>query len=390
MASRAGWIRLVSTRYGDAEIKLQVCPQFFKVASTSGPRTIPLNTNGQIDEQAYRQVQMSRHSLDEIFDLCQAALAGCGASTENAASVAASVREAEAEGITNVGLGFTPYYCEHLLQGNIDGRVRPRVFDGGPAVVNVDAGDGFAHPAFDAGEASLVCKARECGLAALSIRNVYYNGVEGYFARRLALRGLVGFACTVAAAMAAPYGGNKPVFGTNPLAFGVPRAGQPPLVLDLSTTTTAFVNVAAAANRGESIPTTWALDALGHPTTDPNEGLNGSLQPLGGAKGTALALMVEILAGGLAGANWSFEVPPFGERKNAPPRLGQFYMAIDPAKFANPDLPARLESLIGEMLEQDGVRLPGARRDDARAQAQTDGVEVDDTLIASLKGYATR
>ena len=326
-------------------------------------------------------------SLDEVFDLSRDALVACGAADPNAVSVARSVREAEAEGIRNVGLGFMPYYCDHLLHGAIAGDAQPVVLDKSPAVVVVDGADGFAHPAYDAAEDILYTKARTCGLAALSVTNVYYNGVEGYFVNRIAERGLIGFACTNAASMVAPYGGNASFFGTNPLAFGVPRIDQAPLVIDLSTSTTAYVNVAAAAAEGRSIPDTWAFDSTGRATTNPDEGLAGSLQPLGGPKGTGLGLMVEILAAGLAGSHWSFEVPKFRADLDAPPRLGQFYMAIDPSYFGNRDLLSRLETMIAAMRSQDGVRLPGDNRLGARARAEKEGVELDETLFRSLQDY---
>lgn len=329
-----------------------------------------------------------RLSLDDVFDLARTALLGCGATDTAARSVARSIREAEAEGIRNVGLAFMPYYCGHLQSGAIDGRAQPKVRDAAPAVVQVDAGNGFAHPAYDAAEAQFLDKAKTCGLAALGVGNAYYNGVEGYFVRRIAERDLLGFACSNAAAMVAPFGGRRPVFGTNPLAFGIPRPAADPLVLDLSTSTTAFVNVADAAAAGRAIPDTWALNADGRPTTDPRLALDGALQPLGGAKGTCLALMVEILAAGLTGGNWSHQAPKLELGSGDPPRLGQFYLAIDPARFGRHDLPARAAALLAQIASEEGVRLPGDGRLDARRRAEAEGVELDASLYRMLVDYS--
>lgn len=329
-------------------------------------------------------------TLDEVFDLSESALMACGATELNATAVAHSIREAEAEGIRNVGLGFLHYYCSHLLNGAITGDAKPKVIDQSPVIVLVDGDNGFAHPAYDAAESLFYNKAKACGLAALSVKNVYYNGVEGYFVKRMAERGLIGIACTNAASLVALHGGSKPFFGTNPLAFGVPRESQAPLIIDLSTSTTAYVNVEAAAVKGEPIPENWALDNQGNPTSDANKGLGGSLQPLGGAKGTGLALMVEILAAGLAGSSWSFEVPAFTAQMNQPARLGQFYLAIDPKHFDNPNLSSRLEALLAAMLSQEGVRLPGARREEARRTAEREGVTLEDELYRSLQNYTKR
>ena len=326
---------------------------------------------------------MTKLNLDEIEHLTVTALTTCGAAPENALCVARSVRDAEAEGIRNVGLGFVPLYCQQLIDGKIDGHAKPTIVDQSPSVLRVDAHDGFAHPAYDAAHDLLIAKAKRCGLAALSMSNAYYNGVEGYFVRRLAHSGLVALTCTNAVSMVAPYGGKRPFFGTNPIAFGSPREGKAPLVVDLSTSTTAFVNVAAAASRGEKIPETWAFDEHGAPTTDAGQGLNGSLQPLGGAKGTGLALMVEILAAGLAGANWSHEVPGFSDPSAGPPRLGQLYMAIDPDHFADGFL-HRVNTMLEQLEQLEGVRLPGDRRQSSREQAELDGIDVDPELLTSI------
>ena len=329
-----------------------------------------------------------RLTLDEVFTLSKAAVLACGATEVNAISLARSIREAEAEGIRNVGLRFLPYYCDHLLQGAIVGDAVPAVFDKSPAVVLVDAKNGLAHPAYDLAEDLFYNKARTCGLAALAIKNAYYNGVEGYFVKRMAEQELIGFACTNAMSMVAPYGGRKPFLGTNPLAFGVSRKNRAPLIIDLSTSTTAFVNVAAAAADDRRAPDTWALDSAGQPTTDPHKGLQGRLQPLGGPKGTGLGLIVEILAAGLAGSHWSFEVPAFTTEMSEPPQIGQFYLAIDASQFGNPDLASRLEVMLGEMLSQGGVRLPGDSRVIAREKAETEGVEVEEALYKTLRNYA--
>ena len=330
---------------------------------------------------------MTKITLEDVFELSVAAAMQSGATKENATSLAHSIREAEAEGIRNVGLGFLPYYCDHLITGAIAGKAAPEIYSQSPSVILVDAKNGLAHPAFDLAETLLYEKSRECGLAAISVRNAYYNGVEGYFVRRMAKQGLIGFACTNAVAAVPPFGGKTAVLGTNPLAFAVPRVNADPLVIDLSTSATAFVNVAVAAANNETIPDTWAFDSNGNPTTDPNAGLSGSLQPLGGAKGTGLGLIVEILAAGLSGSFWSSEVPGFDVNDSTPPQLGQFYMAVDPSRFGNPDLRNRLESLLGEMLVQHGVRLPGDNRNLARAKAEKEGVEIDEILYSTIQQY---
>jgi len=150
------------------------------------------------------------------------------------------------------------------------------------------------------------------------------------------------------------------------------------------------VNVVEAASQGRPIPLGWALDSDGQPTTDPQRALEGTVAPLGGYKGTCLALMVEILAAGFTGANWSNGVIPMATNQGPPPGLGQLFLAFAPARFALPSFGDRLEAFLKEMLAEEGVRVPGDRRNAKRARAARGGVIVPSLLIERLKAYAGR
>jgi len=169
-----------------------------------------------------------------------------------------------------------------------------------------------------------------------------------------------------------------------------PWRRRPPLVIDMSTSATARVNVVAAASKGQPIPAGWALDRDGQPTTDPQRALEGTVAPLGGYKGTGLALMVEILAAGLTGANWSNAVIPMATNDGPPLGLGQLFLALAPARLGVSSFTDRLETMLKEMLTEEGVRVPGDRRHAARARAERDGVTVPSVLIERLKRYAGR
>ncbi|MGQ0567478.1 MAG: Ldh family oxidoreductase [Gemmobacter sp.] len=329
-----------------------------------------------------------RITLDEAEAIANDALARAGASPLQAAPVARSIRAAEAEGTRGIGLGYLPWYWRHLRVGKIVGDAVPALETPRPGVITVDARGGFAHPAYEAGEPALIAAARVQGIAILGVANAYACGVLGYFADRMARAGLVSLTTTNASSTMAPWGGRVPFFGTNPFAFGAPRAGDP-LVIDSSASATAFVNLATAATTGRPIPAHWALDAEGRPTTDAAEGLRGSIAPAGGHKGSALALMVEVLAAGLTGANWSYAASSLGDDAGGPPRLGQTFIAIDPAAMAAGFVP-RLETMLSAMLAQDGVRLPGDRRHANRKQAGGAGVDLTDDEAARLADLTGR
>jgi len=325
---------------------------------------------------------MTLLTLDEIETLTFAALTRAGASGHQAHPVARSIRRAEADDIRPVGLGFLPLYLAHLKSGKVDGKASPGMSMPRPGNVTVDAAHGFAHPAFDLGLDALDKAARACGVASMAITRSYSIGVLGHPAEDVALRGLLAIVVSNAPPNMTAWGGKRKIFGTNPLAFAVPREGAPPLVVDQATTMVTRVALVAAASEGRTIPDDWAFDADGRPTTDPAAALKGSMAPAGGAKGANVALLVEVLAAALAGANLSMDAHPYGIADGPPPGVGQLILAFDPGGFA-PGFSDRIEKLLG-VISADGARVPGDRRLAARARSMQGGVEVDDALLAQI------
>jgi (2R)-3-sulfolactate dehydrogenase (NADP+) len=207
--------------------------------------------------------------------------------------------------------------------------------------------------------------------------------------RAVGVAGMVGlgFANSPSAMPAA--GGRHPIFGTNPVAAIFPRRDGAPLMIDLSLSEVARGKLMVAAREGRSIPLGWALDARGEPTTDPKAGMEGSMLAIGAAnspKGAMLALVVELLVTALIGANFGFEASSFFVDEGNRPHLGQTFIAIDPDALAGrANFLDRVEVLVREMLGDDGVRLPGARREALLSEARADGLEVGDALIENLQ-----
>lgn len=327
-------------------------------------------------------------SLDEVEALSHRMLVTSGASALQAGATARSIRDAEAEGIRTVGLGYLPTYCDHVACGKVAGDAVPVVTQPRPGTVIVDARLGFCHPAYEAGEAALVAAARANGIGVLVLSHSYSAGVLGWFVERLARQGLVALMFANSSSLMAPHGGTRAFFGTNPLAWAAPRAGGDPVVADLSSSTVAWVKVNAAAQAGEPIPLGWALDAAGNPTTDAQAALAGSMAPAAGHKGSALALLVDVMAGGVAGSNFSFEASGFGGNEGGPPDVGQVVIAIDATASMGSGYLDRLEVEFTALTAEPGVRLPGDRRLASRAHAEIHGVEVPDDLMAVLTSYA--
>lgn len=326
-------------------------------------------------------------SLDEVESISRRMLIASGASELQAAATARSIRDAEAEGIRTVGLDFLPTYCDHVAVGKVHGQAVPLLSRPRPGLVVVDAALGYCHPAYEAGEDALVAASRENGIAALVLVHSYTAGVLGWFVERLAARGLVALMFANSAALMAPHGGRRAWLGTNPFAWAAPRRHGPPVVADLSSSTVAWVKVNAAAQTGTPIPLGWALDADGNPTTDPVAALAGSMAPAAGHKGSALALLVDVMSGGVAASHFSHEAPPMGGVAGGEPDVGQVVIAIDPSSVT-PDFLDRLEHEFSALAAEPGVRLPGDRRLACRADAERDGVEISDALLALLTDYA--
>lgn len=327
---------------------------------------------------------MARRSLSELETLAARAFARSKTSDVNARSVARALVAAEADGLSSHGLSRLAAYCDQAIAGKVDGFATPKVTRTKPSVIAVDAASGFAFPALEVGFAAAIPAARETGLVAVAVGHSHHFGVAGHAVERLADAGLVGIALGNSPAAIAPWGGAKPLFGTNPIAFAWPRAGRQPLVIDLSLSKVARGKIMVAAQKGEAIPEGWALDADGKPTTDAKAALAGAMIPMGDAKGAALVLMVELLAVALTGSNFGYEASSFFDAKGSPPHVGQMFLAFDPSAFAT-DTAARAEVLFQAMGSQAGVRLPGDRRFKLRDKAKADGVEVPDALLAEIE-----
>ncbi|MDE0309647.1 MAG: Ldh family oxidoreductase [Acidiferrobacterales bacterium] len=326
-------------------------------------------------------------SLEEVYQLSLDALTGCGARRANAQPVAKSIQDAEADGIRNVGLNYLSHYCEHLRCGKVDGDAEPAWQQTAPAVMVADAANGFAHSAFDQVYGEFLQMVRATGIGSLAIKNSYAAGVIGWYVEILADNGLISLAYANSPPAIAPWGGAKAFFGTNPLAFGVPRKSNPPMIIDQSSSVTAKVNVVQAAKSGEPIPDSWALDSNGNPTVDAKAGLAGSMAPAGGYKGVALAMIVDLLAGGLGGPNMSYCADTFGDTSGGPPGVGQFFIGIAPEYFGS-EFGARAESMFAQMCVEPGVRLPGDRRHEHRIKAWSQGVSLPESLYRKLLDYA--
>jgi len=334
-------------------------------------------------------------SLSEVHTLACAVLSANGISDEQTAALADTVTAAERDGCKAHGLFRIPAYIQSARNGLVNPQAVPTVHDLAPAVVHVDAHNGFAPLALRVGREPLVAKARTQGIAALGILNSCHIAALWPEVEALAAQGLVALAFVTASSYVAPAGGTKPLFGTNPMAFAWPRpGGKPPLVFDQASSASARGEIQLHLRDGKPLPEGWAIDAEGRSTTDPAAALAGAQLTFGGYKGSAIALMVELLAGALIGGPFSFEVSKMDKKDGGLPPRGEFIIAIDPSHcVAEGNGEAQLahaETLFSQLLDQPGTRLPADRRYKIRDITATEGVDIPQALFEQIEGLKSQ
>ena len=317
------------------------------------------------------------------------ALTGAGASPRNASYFTEAILDTELSGLEGHGFYWLQYYCEHLLSGKVDGKVRAKVRKLSPVAFRVDARNGLAHPAIEAGFEKLIPAAKKNGIAGMAVHNSYNAATLGFHTGYLARHGLVAYGFTNAMPAIAPVGGRTPVIGTNPLSFAVPgKKGKIAFLIDQSSSAVTWTAVKRAAEEGREIPLGWALDAEGSPTTDPVKGLAGSMAPSGGYKGFGQGLIVEVMCAALAGALRGPEMGSFQENDGKPIGCGQFFIALEPEMFSGGAFHRQVKALAKSITVQQGARLPNARRMETRKRLAREGLPIARDLPDRLKAFA--
>jgi (2R)-3-sulfolactate dehydrogenase (NADP+) len=317
-----------------------------------------------------------------------AALVANRTSGENAHPTAHALVAAEVDGQRGHGLSRVASYAAQSRVGKVNGHAHPRLMELKPGAVKIDADLGFAYPAIDLALARLVTIARTQGIGVATIHRSHHFGQAGAHAERLAAQGLIALVFGNSPKAMAFWGGRKPMLGTNPIAFACPLRTGAPLVIDLALSVAARGKIMAAQKEGKAIPPDWALDADGNPTTDAGAALKGSILAIGGAKGGALALMVEILAAALTGGRFGWEASSVLDEHGPPPELGHAIVAIDADALSGGTFLERMDGLLKAMGEEPGVRLPGLRRLENRARAAKEGLVLTPALHAEIMTLA--
>eukprot|EP00536_Pseudo-nitzschia_multiseries_P005955 jgi/Psemu1/254944/estExt_Genewise1Plus.C_1210089 len=343
-------------------------------------------------------VEKQHLSLSEVEYICRDALSTSGLNPVATAAITDVVTAGERDGCHSHGLFRVPGYCQALLSGRVDGSILPKVHDAAPGVVRVDAGGGYAPPAILAGRDLAIRKVRENGISCLAIHNSVHFAALWWEVESLANEGIVALAFVNSRSFVAHQpGGKRKLYGTNPMAFGFPRATDAssdnnetkgPLVWDQASAAMARGEIQLCERDGRTLPEGVAIDPDGQPTTCPEAALVGFLLPFGGHKGSAIAMMVELMAAGLTGSQFSFEAHDNNtdpEYSNGPTNHGELIILIDPVVTSGGNgYLDHCELLFKRILEEEGTRLPSTRRYANRKKTPWEGVSIPRNLYDEI------
>jgi LDH2 family malate/lactate/ureidoglycolate dehydrogenase len=332
---------------------------------------------------------------DSLSDLSTAILEAAGARPEDAQATTKILIEGEMMGIDTHGVIRLQSYTERLRSGGITARPAMTVDQRADSLAIVD-GDNALGPAVGMrGLETALQLARKAGIAYVGCRGSNHVGALAPYALQACEAGFVSVMGTNASTTMPPWGGAEARIGNNPIAIAAPCPDAPHFILDMAMSVAARGKIRAAQSEGRPIPEGWAVDAAGRPTTDPAEALAGFLVPFGGHKGSGLSQAVDMLSGVISGARFLTGISSWVDDPQAPQGVGHFFLLIDPARLIgraryDEAMAAFRDTVIGTLPADPGVpvQMPGQREQAHRARALTDGIELPEALLKSLRRLA--
>lgn len=349
------------------------------------------------------------YPIEQLREFSTRTFVHCGVPSADAARAADVLAASDLRGIDSHGVARLHAYFDLLAAGRINPRPSVRVVRELPATATVDGDNGLGLVVGPWANEIAMAKGEAVGSAWVAVRNSNHFGIAGYYPLRALDRGLIGWAMTNSTALVAPLWGAERMLGTNPIAIAFPGQEEPPVVIDLATSATAYGKVEIARRKATPLPPGWAVDREGRPAMRAEDMMDGgALLPLGstreagGHKGYCLAAMVDLLSGVLAGANWGPFCPPFALRQEAPSRvvgegIGHAFGAMRVDGFADPvEFRRRVDDWVRTLRATRpapgtrGVVIPGDPERLAEAERRTAGVPLLPVVVADLRDISSR
>ncbi len=332
---------------------------------------------------------MRRFSPNKLNSYCEAVLTASGVDPWCSQIVANMLLDAELSGVSTHGVSRMSIYMERMEKGLVSRSNNIQVIKEGPSSLVIDAGNTLGAPSAQFAMEACIRKAAGTGCCFATVKNSNHFGTAAFYTKMAVEKGMIGFSCTNLTGKIAPYGAAEPFMGTNPISVAAP-SNDLPVVLDMTPSVVALGKLILAQKLGKEIPLGWALDQDGNPTTDPAKGRKGSLIPIGGPKGSGMAIVVDILSGILSGAGYGPHLHDLYEF-DAPQGVGHFLGAIDIAHFIDLDT---FKSTLSTMIKEikglqtasgfDEIRLPGERSLTLIEKNRRDGIELPEPVYQEL------
>lgn len=322
-----------------------------------------------------------------------ALFAAAGLSPGGAQRIAAALVEAEQQGLKSHGLMHAPVYLERLRKGSVSPHDQAELVSDHGAVAVLDARHMLGHLAAEQAMMLAIDKATHSGIGAVAVRHGFHFGAAGRYAAQAARAGMIGMAMSNTKPMMPVPGGAEAMVGNNPLAIAIPTADEPALVVDVAMSEGALGRIRHHHQRGEPIPSTWAVTSEGLPTTSAAEAIKGLLLPTGGPKGFALALAVDMACGLLSGGAVGGQVNGLYGDTMQPNDCAFLFIALNPVAFGADDLPQRAQTereRIRNTRRAPGstsIRAPGEMKWQTAA-TQQETVRIDTATLTALRACA--
>ena len=332
---------------------------------------------------------MGIFSAEILRDYCKNVLTASGVDEGCAQAVAEVLVDADLTGMSTHGVSRLSIYTERMKKGLVAKGNEIKILKEGPSTLTIDAGNTFGAMVTDFAMERCISKAKETGACFATVKNSNHFGAAAYYARKATSQGMIAFICANLTPKIAPFGSSEPYMGTDPVCIAVPSADDP-IILDMALSTVALGKLILAQKLGKEIPLGWALDKDGKPTTDPAAGRAGSLLPIGGAKGSGIALMVEVLSGILSGAGTAPHLHDL-YAFDAPQGVGHFLGVLDVAHFIDADEFRRgVSAMVTEVKSLkkaegfDEILMPGELEMNRSKVNREKGIELPDEVYQEL------
>jgi len=331
----------------------------------------------------------TRYAGAELAEWSRKVFMRVGVSETDAVVLADSLIEASLRGVDTHGVTrMLPIYIRRIRAGIMNPETKPEIVRERPGTALIDCHNGIGQVGADFAMNMAIAKAKELGVAFVAVTHSNHYGTSAYWAMKALDHGMIGFSCVNAPAAAAPTGGRKPMFGTNPFAVAVPAGRDLPFVLDLATTVTARGRIDLYRRQNKALEPGWAFDAMGRPTTDPVEAVKGLLAPIAGYKGYGIAFAIDILSGILTASNYGKHFPgTLTDNLEKPTDVGGVFAALCIDSFMDlKEFNDRMEKACREVRECDKaegidrIYIPGEIEHNVKAERLVKGIPLPDAL----------